>query len=59
MIEEDERRRIAEDARAASELESRVKALEGKVDKILYGLGAAALLIMTSIWDQIKALVFK
>lgn len=54
-VEEEERARIVADV----QLENRVKALEGKVDKILYGLGAAALLILTSIWDQLKAVVFK
>jgi hypothetical protein len=59
MIDDNERRRIADEATRKSELESRVKALESKVDKILYGLGAAGLLILTSIWDSLKALVIK
>jgi hypothetical protein len=59
MIDDNERRRIADEATRKSELESRVRALESKVDKILYGLGAAGLLILTSIWDSLKALVIK
>ena len=54
-VDEEERARI----RADVNLENRVKALEGKVDRILYGFGAAALLLLTSIWDQLKAVVFK
>ena len=58
-IDEDERKRISDDAVGRANLENRVRTLEGKMDKILYGLGAAALLILTTIWDQLKTVVFR
>lgn len=58
-MDDDERRNIEIAATWKANMESRMKAAEGKIDKILYGLGAAALLILTSIWDSLKALVIK
>ncbi len=59
MMDEDERARIAAEAKASANLESRLSTVEGKVEKILYGLAAAAMLIGTSIWDSIKVVLFK
>jgi hypothetical protein len=59
MIDEDEREQIKEAATWRAKMESRLSSLEDDRKKILYGLGAAALLILTSIWKQIELVLFK
>jgi hypothetical protein len=56
---DEEKRQIEREAREDARWESRVEALESSVRRLWYGVGAAALLIGTSIWDSLKAVLFK
>jgi len=59
MMDEDERARIETAAIQKANLENRVQTLETKVKGLVYGLGAAGMMVATSIWDQIKMVLFK
>ena len=62
MDDHDAERRIeaaVEDTKWRATMENRVGNVEGTLRLILIGLGAAALLIGTSIWDGIKQVLFK
>ena len=59
MMTDDERLRIEREAKDDAKWESRVENLETSVRRLWYGVGAAALLIGTSIWDGLKAVLFK
>jgi hypothetical protein len=56
---EDERRRIAEEAKADARLESRLESVEKAIARIWIGFGAAAALILTSIWEGLKGVIFR
>lgn len=56
---DEERARIEKEARDDARWESRVEALESSVRRLWIGVGAAAMLIGTSIWDGLKAVLFK
>ena len=58
-MDEDERARIETAAIQKANLENRVQTLETKVKGLVYGLGAAGMMVATSIWDQIKMVLFK
>jgi len=58
-IDDDERRRIEGEAIQKANLENRVNSLELKVKSLFWGLGAAGMMVATSIWDQIKTVLFK
>jgi hypothetical protein len=55
----EEKKAIEDEAKADARWESRVEALERSVMKLWYGVGAAAFMILTSIWDQLKQVLFK
>lgn len=62
MGDDDAERRIEaakEDTKWRSGMENRVGNVEGTLRLILWGLGTAAVLIGTSIWDGIKQVLFK
>lgn len=56
---DDERRQIAEDARRDVTMEKRMEAVEGSLRKLWVGLGAAAFMIGSTIWDNLKEVLFK
>lgn len=56
---DDERHRIAEDAKLKAETDARIVSLEGKVSLILKGLGAVATAIALSIWNTLSGGIFK
>jgi hypothetical protein len=58
-IDEEERRRIEGEATQKANLENRVAVLETKVKWLLSGLGAAAVLVLTSMWENLKEVLFK
>ena len=59
MMDEEERARIEFEATRLANMENRLGGLEKAVNRILVGLGAAALLVGTSLWEQLKGVLFK
>jgi hypothetical protein len=55
----EEKRAIEEEAKADARWESRLEAVERSVTKLWYGVGAAAFMILASIWEQLKQVLFK
>jgi hypothetical protein len=58
-VTEEERQRIRDETKTETGFEFRLAALEKAVVKIWYGFGAAALIVGTSLWEQIKMVIFK
>lgn len=58
-VTEEERQRIRDETKTETGFEFRLAAVEKSLVKIWYGLGAAAIMIGTSLWDQIKMVIFK
>ncbi len=59
MMDEEERQRIEAEATRLANMDNRLNGLEKVVNRILIGLGAAALLVGTSLWEQLKGVMFK
>ena len=58
-MDEEERARIEAEAIQKANLENRVNTLEAKVKGLFMGLGGAAAIIGTSLWDSLKEVLFK
>lgn len=58
MMTDDERTRIADEARRDANLENRVKILEENDRLTKWAVLGAVATIMATIWDQAKAVIF-
>lgn len=58
-MDKEEYERIISEATQKANLENRLAAVEMQVKRLFYGFGAAGALVLTSIWDQLKAVLFK
>jgi hypothetical protein len=56
---DEERDRIAREAKEDARWEARIEALEKSVSKLWYGIGAGAMMVFASIWDGLKGILFK
>lgn len=56
---DDERREIAASAKTEANVENRLSNLEAGMKRIWAGVGIAALMILASIWDTLKGVLFK
>jgi uncharacterized protein YqgV (UPF0045/DUF77 family) len=57
-MDPDEKADLIKETEWKSKIESRVTSLEADRRRVMYVLGAAALAVLSQMWDQIRGIIF-